>query len=830
MLDHDDLRYLAYPLLSSPAFQQIAPLVVLILVPTLALILSSYRHSIAATVLMVFDSLAFILPWNWADGHSSSGAYDRKRLKRKHIRSRDDQIVRSDSQDSTYHAQAEDGYYPGLVNISGTYCFMNSTLQAMASLSYLQPQLEEIHARAEALDVPTPVIDALRDLVRTLNTPSSSSHALRPFDIISALSNHNPGKHNSLFSSREHQDAQELFQLLSECLKSEATAVAKEARRDRGLGALTKQEALAARNLSQTVFDGLTANRRSCMECGYTEAVMHFPFDNWQLAVPRLVGACRLEECLEEYTKLELLSDCICRKCSMLATYRRLEEEANKLTEASQASNNPSSSKKKRAQEARKLLARVKAALDEGRIEEDIKGVKMEKVFSRASTKQSMVARPPPVLALHLNRSIYGHYAAKNNCRVVFPEILDLTPYTTSGQLSTQPSAPISSPPPPLSIQRSITPTPSTYAVPRTLYRLSAVVCHYGQHSFGHYVCFRRKPRPPSAGDRRFAPPRLACPLGCDCAKCERYGPVRDEDEGARPGRGWLRISDDSVQECGVERVLQEGVGAFMLYYERVQQPSRASPYARSPRGSQDTVRAEDARAAQAATVAGAEAAAAGQGAELARRESRRRSSRESSSHEGRRGESRERERREDKGAVVGPRIVRRTSASTHRRPSAPPMERTESSTSTRTYHSVASTASSKRTVGNGDAAAAAANGRTHHSHSHSHTHSRSRPQSHSRSNTHSTSNAHSHPTPSSSSQHASHASGRPRTPPNGSADPPISPQRPPLSPTLSSKSAGGRLRKSRRSISHADVHPPLPSPSGDGNRAPAVPPASLRA
>jgi ubiquitin carboxyl-terminal hydrolase 1 len=39
---------------------------------------------------------------------------------------------------------------------------------------------------------------------------------------------------------------------------------------------------------AKSVFDGLTANRRSCMECGYTEAVMHFAFDNWQLAVPRM--------------------------------------------------------------------------------------------------------------------------------------------------------------------------------------------------------------------------------------------------------------------------------------------------------------------------------------------------------------------------------------------------------------------------------------------------------------------------------------------------------------------------------------------------------------
>ena len=35
-------------------------------------------------------------------------------------------------------------------------------------------------------------------------------------------------------------------------------------------------------------------------------------------------------------------------------------------------------------------------------------------------------------------------------------------------------------------------------------------------------------------------------------------------------GRGWLRISDDSVRECGIESVLAEGSSAFMLYYERV--------------------------------------------------------------------------------------------------------------------------------------------------------------------------------------------------------------------------------------------------------------------
>ena len=50
----------------------------------------------------------------------------------------------------------------------------------------------------------------------------------------------------------------------------------------------TKDDTERAVHNSKSVFDGLTANRRSCVVCGYTEAVMHFGFDNWQLSVPRL--------------------------------------------------------------------------------------------------------------------------------------------------------------------------------------------------------------------------------------------------------------------------------------------------------------------------------------------------------------------------------------------------------------------------------------------------------------------------------------------------------------------------------------------------------------
>jgi len=77
----------------------------------------------------------------------------------------------------------------------------------------------------------------------------------------------------------------------------------------------------------------------------------------------------------------------------MLATHQRLLSEVGRVAALMTVDSNPSSSKKKRARDVRKLEARVKAAIDEGRIEEDIPGVKLEKVYSRESTKQVMIAR-----------------------------------------------------------------------------------------------------------------------------------------------------------------------------------------------------------------------------------------------------------------------------------------------------------------------------------------------------------------------------------------------------------------------------------------------------
>ena len=200
----------------------------------------------------------------------------------------------------------------------------------------------------------------------------------------------------------------------------------------------------------------------------------------------------------------------------------------------------------------------------------------------------------PHVLTLHLNRSLhFGYYASKNTCQVEFPEILDLSPFATSGQLSTKPDLPISSP------HQLHQPAPSaTQSHHRTLYQLSAVVCHYGQHSFGHYICYRRKPRPVSAGAARFSPPKLPCPPDCRCERCMQFGPARVDDgydNIRRPGYGWLRISDDSVQEVGFETVALESSSVFMLFYERVLYPRASSARQQAIREPEEAVKSKDA-------------------------------------------------------------------------------------------------------------------------------------------------------------------------------------------------------------------------------------------
>jgi len=98
----DDFRAWCFTILSSNTFQQIAPLVVLFLVPLLILTLATKaeRSSLFYSIAMGLDSLGISLPWNWSSNSNSassftkaSSTHERKKSKKKHIRTRAEQIA-----------------------------------------------------------------------------------------------------------------------------------------------------------------------------------------------------------------------------------------------------------------------------------------------------------------------------------------------------------------------------------------------------------------------------------------------------------------------------------------------------------------------------------------------------------------------------------------------------------------------------------------------------------------------------------------------------------------------------------------------------------------
>lgn len=97
---------------------------------------------------------------------------------------------------------------------------------------------------------------------------------------------------------------------------------------------------------------------------------------------------------------------------------------------------------------------------------------------------------------------------------------------------------------------------------------MSSVV-HFGSHSFGHYIAYRRKPKNIGVNT-------------CSCEGCalervkeateriegENGDCAIDEGEEEDDREGWFRISDERVEPCGIQDVLR--ANPFMLLYERV--------------------------------------------------------------------------------------------------------------------------------------------------------------------------------------------------------------------------------------------------------------------
>nr|XP_019010974.1 uncharacterized protein I206_04279 [Kwoniella pini CBS 10737]OCF49755.1 hypothetical protein I206_04279 [Kwoniella pini CBS 10737] len=279
----------------------------------------------------------------WGGGETSSGKIEnipldgRQRVQRRRRR--------VENGNSNGHVSKDD-HFPGMVNLSGTLCYMNSVLQAFASITSLVCNLEKIVELAIETDTPTPVTDSLLDVIRDLNTPySHPPPALRPHALLQAL--HPLPQIRRLLSTREQQDAHELFIVLAEAISDEAVKVATEIARLKGLGDILSLQQYAdsknrggdtegknkrrkIRGIAQP-WEGLMARRRTCQRCGWETEVRMDLVGGMELPIP-LHGDVTLDSCIAEYLSPENLSDVTCEACSLRRTLAHYQNEVERLS------------------------------------------------------------------------------------------------------------------------------------------------------------------------------------------------------------------------------------------------------------------------------------------------------------------------------------------------------------------------------------------------------------------------------------------------------------------------------------------------------------------
>lgn len=425
-----------------------------------------------------------------------------------------------------------------------------------------------------------------------------------PRQVTDALSNLPQTKVGSFFYAHQQQDAHEVLVLLTSAIDDEMNLVLTERdyvqrRQAVGLRAVVApslpsfySSASSFASTSTNPFRSLIAQRTACLDCGYVEAVRHYPADELSLSVPFRSGSITtLKMCLENWSKLEKV-DWICFRCSLEKTLEKVRSDVNRLMSgntnghsileengkvngstavskcidgSSRSSTNGqkmSNSKKKKLREVKRketvLTSILKGNFSEDEVEAAMllekASIKLERSFSLLSTKQVMIARTPKVLVLHLNRSNYSASnfgASKNNTPVLFDEYLDISHVVTNGELNISGNLPIS---------RGSLPARDDAAdsngylhfqsPPRVLFRLCAIVVHYGSHSAGHYVSFRRR------RIKMMGPATLSLTDDVDQVNEKEYDV-------------WYRVSDDNVSPCSSKDVLNQN--PFILFYERVE-------------------------------------------------------------------------------------------------------------------------------------------------------------------------------------------------------------------------------------------------------------------
>ncbi|KAI7259527.1 cysteine proteinase [Hortaea werneckii] len=436
-----------------------------------------------------------------------------------------------DTQEPTTDAPA------GLGNWDNS-CYQNSVLQGLSSLDSMKQYLNWLGSKTGCQNSTNA---SLKEMIEKLSAASNNGKQLWT-----------PAKLKNM-SSWQQQDAQEYFSKIMDELDKEAAKAVADVKDQVGLeviarnGDSTEKEARvgdAVNSLPRNPMEGLLAQRVACTKCGFSEGLSMIPFNC--LTVPLGSRAeYDIGECLDEYTTLEEISEVDCAKCTLLRSEEQIQKMLPKKDEPAHENGCDSTvmdqSKKSiglppelRVLAAKRLEAIQQAISDDDfsdkTLNESCQIPKKAHVCS-TKTRQAVLGRAPQSLVVHVNRSVFDEVTfgqRKNYASVRFPLLLDLARWMLGEDGEKKPTESILCP---------------SESGAESLYRLKAVVTHYGRHENGHYICYRRHSMRP--------------------LKAEEHASSEDD-----LGERWWRLSDEDVSPVDEETVLKQG-GVFMLFYER---------------------------------------------------------------------------------------------------------------------------------------------------------------------------------------------------------------------------------------------------------------------
>ncbi|CUM67518.1 uncharacterized protein PRCAT00005217001 [Priceomyces carsonii] len=512
----------------------------------------------------------------------------------------------------------KNGGEPGGISNDGNTCFMNSVLQSLASSRYLLKFIDSYLYSEITIDeqdgkpikmrsnTPKPELVFTTSLKTLLDNINGSYGAKGKEFSTKPLLNRMPnGPKQNFFTGYNQEDAQEFYQVVMGLLESEFKKVNKtneSINKDEKSGEITKfvdstdnlisgcekigrlgEVCVPASQVDPnlvdcdhkvlplklvTPVDGISAERIGCLSCGEVGGIRYSVNSGLSLNLPyrsSYYSSFNLEGLLDEWIAPEIIEDVNCNRCGLVQTKEFLTKQLESSTNV------------KISNQLEDRIKTIDHELEKPHITDEVfeKATIKQMIRKTKKSKQIYLSRPPPLLSIHINRSVFDpntYRIAKNASNVTLPAVLDLSPYTVepkdvnmdarlsfrkqdvrnirasvNGKLSKSESAYSSSSSSSsddeneeaqeLNSNGNLTPstketdidnissTSANFSSPSLRYNLKAVISHYGTHNYGHYICYRKL-------------------------------------------RGtWWRISDESVYVV-TEQEVSNGQGAFMVFYE----------------------------------------------------------------------------------------------------------------------------------------------------------------------------------------------------------------------------------------------------------------------